>query len=315
MVKKFIVGFFLLLINQGFGQIINFSVSTDSTNYTVGDYINLIYTVEHEKSVSLFFPSVKDGIKSLEFIEQKPVQKEEKENIQISKYAFVFAKYDSGGVTIPSIIAYYKVKGDSTLYSLISDSLQIVIHTVTVDTSADIMDIKEPITIPLDWRIVLLIVLGILVLLGLSYFIYKKIKARSNKESDAIEIVLPAHEEALMALKALESQKLWQGGKIKEYHTEITGIIRRYFERRFLVQALEMPTSEIILKLQSTPDALEIIELTKDFLNNADMVKFAKFVPMVKVNEEMMEEANQIVEITAYDGGVDTESSGENENV
>jgi hypothetical protein len=35
-------------------------------------------------------------------------------------------------------------------------------------------------------------------------------------------------------------------GLIKEYYTEVTEIIRRYIERRYGIEALEMTTEEIL---------------------------------------------------------------------
>ncbi len=41
-----------------------------------------------------------------------------------------------------------------------------------------------------------------------------------------------------------------------------------------------------------------VLEITSGFLNNADMVKFAKFIPMNDINEEMMKQAYEIVNTT-----------------
>ena len=53
-------------------------------------------------------------------------------------------------------------------------------------------------------------------------------------------------------------------------------------------------------RVQTSPEhsANIIIEITYDFLSNADLVKFAKFKPMASINEEMMKQATEIVEKT-----------------
>jgi hypothetical protein len=50
--------------------------------------------------------------------------------------------------------------------------------------------------------------------------------------------------------------------------------------------------------LKLVRDAKQILEQTDKFLNNADLVKFAKFVPIASVNEEMMSQAKEIVNNT-----------------
>ena len=100
-------------------------------------------------------------------------------------------------------------------------------------------------------------------------------------------------------MNKLEEKQLWQKGKVKEYHSEITEIIRKYFEDRFNLPALELTTSEAIDALRKRKEAEIILDITNSFLNNADLVKFAKFQPLVEVNEEMMLQAREIVNKTA----------------
>jgi aspartate carbamoyltransferase regulatory subunit len=126
---------------------------------------------------------------------------------------------------------------------------------------------------------------------------YKKIKA--GKVIAAPEIILPAHVVALTALNELDKKQLWQKGMVKEYHSEITEIIRAYFERKFDLRALELTTTEVNLQLREKSGAAKIIDITNDFLNNADLVKFAKFKPENSVNQEMMKQALEIVNITS----------------
>jgi predicted amino acid dehydrogenase len=64
------------------------------------------------------------------------------------------------------------------------------------------------------------------------------------------------------------------------------------------LHALELTTSETMELLRTTKDTEVIRDITESFLNNADMVKFAKFSPLGSVNEEMMKQAVEIVEKT-----------------
>ncbi|MCH7723804.1 MAG: hypothetical protein IIC76_10825 [Bacteroidetes bacterium] len=61
---------------------------------------------------------------------------------------------------------------------------------------------------------------------------------------------------------------------------------------------MELTTTESMLQLSSIKEAENISDLTFNFLTNADLVKFAKFKPLESVNNEMMTQANDIVQNT-----------------
>jgi hypothetical protein len=56
-----------------------------------------------------------------------------------------------------------------------------------------------------------------------------------------------------------------------------------------------------MLHLRNLPDeaARKILNITYNFLSNADLVKFAKYTPMNIINEEMMKQAYEIIKITS----------------
>lgn len=301
MVKRvsiFFSVFIFVFTSLTFSQQVKSKVSVDSTNYLVGDYINYSVELSAPKNVEFFFPSIKDSLKKLEFIEQLPLQKKEEDGKNSFVYHFVLAGFDSGNVTIPSFQIPYRTNKDTAFSVLTTDSINLVIHTLAVDTTKEAKDIKEPIVIPFNWLELLLWITGIAAVVALLYFIYKKFYKRKEQSEQIIEIQRPPYEIALNSLDDLEAKKLWQSGKVKEYHTEITEIIRTYFEKRFSFPALELTTDETLELLKSKNDSSEIISLTKDFLQNADMVKFAKFVPLNEINEAMIKQARQIVTTT-----------------
>jgi hypothetical protein len=162
----------------------------------------------------------------------------------------------------------------------------------------EIKDVKEPITIPLDWKLIALWILVIIILGILGSYIYQRYFKKKKVESSLPVIYIPPYEKALNSLNELEQKRLWQKGAIKEYHTSITEIIRRYFEEQFFLPALELPSSEVMQHLRKKKDAQNILEITENFFNNADLVKFAKYQPMNVVNEKMMKQAIDIIKKT-----------------
>jgi len=272
--------------------------TTDTTEYTVGDYINYSIEMKYPKGVNLVFPTITDSISNLTFIKNGEMVKTEVGN-EISEIRhFIFSKYDSSEVTIPSFHISYSTNGGNPQFVQFN-SVDIVVKTIEVNQQAEIQDIKAPIRIPIDWLLVSIIAFLVLALIVAAYFGYKYYqKKKLGKVVVEPEIILTPFEKAIANLTKLEEKKLWQQGEIKEYHSELTGIVRDYFENKYNFIALEMTTSEIISNLKLKDVNFEVIKTTEEFLENADMVKFAKFKPMPTINETMMKQAYLIVNKT-----------------
>lgn len=300
MVKFLRLSFVWILFSLSFVNAQNISVSatTDTTIYKVGDFIKYQIEITHEKGIVVYLPSVKDSIKTLEFIQALPAEKNEANNKVIERYRFIFSKYDSAQVTIPSVTIAY-TEWNSVKKNIKTNPITITVRTLPVNTQEDIRDIKEPLKLPLNWLLIGLIVFLILALLVASYFIYKYFKKKNAlKEKIIPEVKIPPYEVALAKLAELEQKKLWQNGFVKQFHSEVTEIVRQYFEDRFNFRALEMTSAEILAVLSYTEEGKKIVETSDNFFSNADLVKFAKFEPMPKINEEMMKQAYDIVNQT-----------------
>ena len=303
----------LLVTNAAPAQEISATAATDKTQYLVGDYVNYAITVSCDKGCKIYPPVfIGDSLTNISLIEKAQPEEQEKDGKINVTFKYVLAGYDSAGVTIPATMVPYQAPGDSTTRFAYTNPVSFTVQTVKIDPRAEIKDVKPPIKIPFDWRTALLWTLVGLLALGVLYYFYKQYRKKKEKSRPAKEtIILPSHVIALNALGELERQKLWQKGMVKEYHSTITEIIRRYFENRFDMPALELPTSEVIAGLRQNPESEPILGTTRAFLSNADLVKFAKFIPLNAVNEEMMKQAHEIVNKTVPAPVSPADSSGD----
>jgi hypothetical protein len=298
MVMKTLFLVLILSLNL-FAQNISAEAYTDSANYLVGDYINLTIKVKYDEGITVSNPLIKDNFKDIEVIKvEEPVLLEENGK-QIVEFKYIVSVYDSTDISISGIPVGYKTGNDTLLQTVNTNPVYFTVHTVPVKPEEEIKDVKEPIKIPLDWKTILLYMLIIIAIAGLAYFLYKRYKKKhEGEEIKQTEPRIPSYITALNSLHQLEEEKLWQKGKVKEYHSKITEIIRRYFEDRFYLPALELTTSEAMVRLKERYDTAEILQATDEFLNNADLVKFAKYNPVPDLNAEMMKQAYKIVEMT-----------------
>jgi hypothetical protein len=255
----------------------------------------------------VFKPALSEYAKEVDVIRTDEPIVEETQGVKKIIYRFIISKYDSADVTIPSIPVLYQLGKDTTSLTVVTNTVQFSVRTLPVNTQLEIKDVKPPIVIPMDILTILLILLAILLLILIALYLYRRNQKKKQRKVERKRVyIIPPHVKALTELHVLEDKKLWQQGLIKEYHSGITEIIRRYFEDRFKILALESSTTEIMDQLTRVVLPQEIYKTVNGFLNNADLVKFAKYKPLPVVNEEMMKQAVDIVENTVpvnYENG------------
>ncbi len=159
----------------------------------------------------------------------------------------------------------------------------------------DIRPLKDVVEISGRFPALLVIVL-ILAALVIAAFIYFK-KRKEIEEKPALP-QRPAEEIARDALKALLEMELIEKGLIKEYYIRLSDIIRTYIENRYRIFAMDRTTGELFQEMKSKKIERLHIDKINDFLEDCDMVKFAKYTPGQKEMEGAYVKAEEIVEIT-----------------
>jgi hypothetical protein len=294
MVNKLFLFLVLLPVFSLFPQEIKVAASTDTTDYLIGDQIKYHLVINTDKNVYIINPFFRDSLKNVDVVSISDPIVSENEKGKTTKFESILSRFDSSQVTIPPIKIQYRITGDTTLMSVLSNPVTFNVHTMKVSMKEEIKDIKPPVRL---FNYLFLIYIGIaLLILVIGYFIYRKYF--KNKPQPIIEPKkerILSHQLALRKLNQLEHEELWQKGFVKEYHTRITEIIREYFEKQFELPALELTTTDSLKQLSKHPQGVKVLDITSQFLNNADLVKFAKFTPLELVNREMMVQAKEIV--------------------
>lgn len=108
---------------------------------------------------------------------------------------------------------------------------------------------------------------------------------------------IPPDQEALAKLRELEASTLLANGKIKEFYSALSDIVRLYLEQGFKVMALERTTAELMRDLRRNPHVQTDWHATlRHLLEACDLVKFAKFRPSSEEGKEELNKAIQFVE-------------------
>lgn len=180
------------------------------------------------------------------------------------------------------------------------DSLMLTVLDVDVDTtSAEIRDIAPIEKVPYTfWEIFrwILLGLGILALVFGGWWFWKKWKSGKVSEwlsNEPVDTRTP-EERALDNLEALRQKQLWQSGRVKEYHTELTDTVRTFIEEATGIRATDMTSDETIEEMESKKWTVDN-SLLRDIFTTADLVKFAKSEPLPHEHDRSMSEATEFV--------------------
>ena len=166
--------------------------------------------------------------------------------------------------------------------------------------SAEFFDRHGPMSLQLtNWTLIiaLFVLLGLALGAGIGFLIWRYVAAHRKPEAPYVD-PRPAHVIAFERLGWLEAKDLPGDGRVKEYYSQLSEIIRDYLQRRFGVSAMEMTSEEIRLSVRSLLQSAEARLGLDDFLNEAELVKFADFAPTTSAIDTIMRLARGLVELT-----------------
>ena len=283
-----IVYIFLFLSQWSFSQ----TAILDTNSILIGDQIKLNISVELEENESYNWPKFMDTVfKKVEILLRGEIIETKTETNKIFSQQLTITSFDSGSYYIPPFVFNENKKTNGLLLN---------VSTILLTDSSGMADISLPIKGTEEdfteeelaemrqekWNVFFMIIAALL-LSTLVYYLIKKYK------KDGITLkpkkIIAAHITALNKLQNLNKQKLWQKGELKEYYSQISTIIREYTELRFGFNALELPTSDILLELTQIKIEKETIQNIETILKRSDNIKYAKGFSIEEENKQTMD--------------------------
>ncbi len=290
---------FILMASATFSQI-KVKTRIDSSDILIGDPIVYSLKAVFNNDIEVTWPVFHDTIGSFGIISVSDVDSGTEDGKKYLSQEITFTHFDSGQQVVPPLAIAFRKKNDTAFKYIFTDTFQVHVHTLPVDTSKAIRPIKAIMNAPVSFRELLpyLLILTA-ILIGIFLYIYLKRK-KANRPFPWIKQKpkLPPHVVAFSELRKLEDEKLWQKGDIKPFHIRLTDIIRIYIEDRFEVPAVESTTPEILSFLNDLIENRELVASMKSLLELSDLVKFAKSSPLPDENEFCLKTAYHFIDST-----------------
>ena len=298
--KLLIIIFFALISHSMGAQQPIIKVSMDSTQIRIGEQTRLRLEIAADKNSVLQLPFLTDTLmQGVEVLDISPLDTIDLGNNRMQiRYDYLITSFDSALYMLPS---FKVISGIDTVYS---NQLALKVSTLQVDTESgqfyDIKDVWKPAFVLWDYLFVLWAFLGLcLLVLLLLYLIFRKKKELTWRPLLKIDKPqLPPHIQALRELDRIKSENLWQQGKDKEYHSQLTDVIRTYIEKRFGINAMEMTSGQILHEIQGRNEIDPVFAQLKQMLLLSDLAKFAKYRPLSDENELSLTHAYRFVDST-----------------
>ncbi|HTN05222.1 BatD family protein [Agriterribacter sp.] len=247
--------------------------SLNRDHVLIGEPIELHIEVKTgaDRPVTKWF-NLPDSFNHLEVLSRSPIDSVRGASLTTYRQAFTITGFDSGIWVIPAVKVIINKK------TIQADSLPVTIVPVQLKDST-YHDIREIIDVPDEKAPWWYWVAGVLSLIALGVLVWLWLKSRPGKPVAGTTVnAFSPLQEAMNGLRQLAAEQLTDKGEWKKYYSVLTGIFKRYMERKFQTHAMQKTTGELLLQLKSRLDKEQVSE-TAEALRIADAVKFAKYRP------------------------------------
>lgn len=281
-------------------QSVSATLRADSNEIQIGDPLNIRLTVKHPTGMVVPFPVITDTLGNLEITGVSKIDTSTEGASKVLSQLYTVSAFDSGQYHAGPVRIYYK-NSDGAPDSVFSNDIPVTVNTLDVDTAKPFKGIKAPLTVPYVWQeFTYYIIAGVVLvlLIAAAVILWRRYKKQKPAAVERPRPKDPAHIWARKELRKLEEEKVWQKDEVKLYYSRLTDILRQYLEYRYNWYAMESTTEEIEVQMGQYHLKEKAKENLLAILRAADLVKFAKMIPMPDANIKAMESANKFIDFT-----------------
>jgi hypothetical protein len=271
----------------------------------IGDVIELELEVRSEAGVEVLMPEFGEALGRFEIIDFAPNERLDDAGRTIARQKYRLQPSRSGPQSIPPLrIEFVDRRAGNPPAPEGEDAYEILTERIALDVAsilaADAPLVLHPAHSDLGPRREALgpwwaWVLGALLVVAASGpFVWRAfVVARARRRQQS------AYELARAELDALLAGGLPSEGTMDAFYVQLSLLVRSYLEDRFGLRSPELTTQEFLTEMGRSPDlARSHQRLLRDFLEQADLVKFAGLRPGAAAVSESIAAAQRFLEET-----------------
>ncbi len=203
--------------------------------------------------------------------------------------------FDSGRQVIPPLtLTASTLEGDST-FNIYTDSIPINVTYSPADSTLPFHDIKNIIEVKKTFPWWIWALIGIVVILLIVLVIYLVKRSKKKKDTGIFESKLSPYDEAMQLLDELQKENLLEKNELKEYHTRLSDIFKRYLSRKTNTYKMHLTTDELLIELNELDLSKEKIFDFANCLRMGNAVKFARHIPPDYENQKCFSETQEMI--------------------
>jgi hypothetical protein len=260
---------------------VSVKASVNRKKILIGEPIQLTLEAKVPANADInWFPE--DSIPHFEFIQKGKIDSLTSGDEKSYRQDILVTSFDSGTQVIPGL----SLSVNGTAY--VTDSTSIEVGFTKFNPEKDYHDIKDiidpenPDAKYIPWALAALTLLSAVLV---AYYVQKKRKTKEMAVQQAIAALSP-YDEAIRALEELRKQDLPANGQVKLFYTRLNDILRLFILRKLEIASLVKTNNELILQLKSLDISAGQFSQLAQSLRMSDFVKFAKYLPDEKDNEQ-----------------------------
>jgi hypothetical protein len=268
----------------------------------LSDEPTLTLTIDYEQGVTVQKPPFGSTLGSFvirDFREPLPKISNGREVLQ---QIYTLEPTETGKIRIDPISVKFTdhrpKKGDGRAHTVETEPLTVEVISLVGDKAPSLADL-HPASGPLDLlsKVSLWVWALLAAMVGLVVAAFCWLWRRTHRETAVAVVLLSPQQIATAELDKLVASGLAQQD-IKEFYVELTGIVRRYIEQITRIRAPEQTTEEFFREInRSQVFGRDECSRLKDFLESADLVKFALHLPRPDDIDESIRRARLFIEM------------------
>lgn len=205
--------------------------------------------------------------------------------------------FGAADTTIPALAVHLIQRQDTT--TLYTNPVPVKFKSILAKNDQKLRPLKPIFEFAAAWWPY---ILGLILLIAAGYYLYqyylKKKEEEKPKEPKAFEPVpfVNPIKELQKAIKQLDQMEFSNQEDFKKFYIDLGDAIRQYYETLYNIPALESTSRELLNMLHAGAIDENLITDTRAVLQEADMVKFAKFTPTTDQADRALKKAYNFLE-------------------